>query len=91
MPEMKFLKVARVSIVSCFVAAIAAELWFGSLLIHNRSTTANQEYDIPFAAHGSPVFISSWDWNLYYGLSYSKFLLIAIYGVAYLIGKNGRR
>ena len=88
---MKFSKAITVSIVSCFVAAMAAEAWFGDLLIHNRSTTASQAYDIPFAAHGPPVFISSWDWNLYYGLSYSKFLLIAVYGVVYLIGKNRRR
>ena len=85
---MKFMKVATVTIVSCFIAAMGAEAWFGDLLIHNRSTTASQGYDIPFSAHGPPVFISSWDHSVYYGLFYSKFLLIAVYGIVYLFSKN---
>jgi hypothetical protein len=88
---MKFIKAATVTIVSCFIAAMGTEAWLGDLLIHNRSTTASQEYDIQFSAHGPPVFISSWDYNVYYGLFYSKFLLIAVYGIVYLVDKNRGR
>jgi hypothetical protein len=85
---MSYLRIFRLVSVSCFAAILAAEAYFGEFLIRNRSTTASIAYNIPFAAHGPPVFISNWDYNLYYGLFYSAFVLLAICAALYLVGKN---
>ena len=88
---MKYFKILTGILVSCFIAIMAAEAYFGDFLIRNRSTTASAIYSIPFAAHGPAVFISNWDHNLYYGLFYSKFVLFAVYLILYLISKNRQR
>lgn len=84
---MRYIKLLRIAFVSCFMLMLAAEVYFGDYLISNRNTTASKTYNIPFDAHGPPVFISTWDYNLYFGLFYSKFVLFAVGVVLYLIGK----
>jgi len=80
-----------IALVVIFVISMAAEAYLADFLISNRNTIPGGMFTIPFAAHGQPVFVSKREWNIYWGLSYSKFVFAALYGILYLIRRHIRR